>query len=216
MPLQNRVTPASDIVAVPERGMFMGNRGILHDEHRQLGKRRWAHKAWLICRTKFKNRQRVVMKPRRYTELFFFDEATAIAAGHRPCYECRREAFLAWQAAWQAAQSLPLPPRAPAMDNLLHDERINPRTRHQQHWQARFGDLPDGAFILDAGAAHLIHDGKTRHWTWQGYGAPTPRPKDMITTVLTPPFSVATLQFGYRPTINFSGNTLKADGDSDN
>lgn len=165
MPLQNRVTPLGDIVAVPERGAFMGNRGILHDEYRQLGNRRWALKAWLIRQLDFRGRHRAVMTPRRYTELFFFDEAAAIAAGHRPCCECRRDAFRAWQDAWRIAQALDAPPRAREIDAQLHAERITPPTRRQQRWQARFGDLPDGAFVASESRPCLVRNARLHGWT---------------------------------------------------
>ncbi|MEX2616920.1 MAG: hypothetical protein WD767_12570 [Alphaproteobacteria bacterium] len=204
MPLQNRVTPQGDIVAVPERGAFMGNRGILHDEHRQLGARRWALKAWLICRLEFRGRHREVMTPRRYTELFFFDEAAAIAAGHRPCCECRRDAFLAWQAAWRMAHSPDTPPRAREIDAQLHTERIVPRTRRQQRWQTRFDSLPDGTFVARETGPCLVLDGGLHGWSWRGYGPPSPCAADETVTVLTPPASVAVLQAGYRPSINIT------------
>ena len=202
MPLQNRVTPLGEIVAVPERGGFMGNRGVLHDAHRHLGNRRWALRAWLICQLDFRGRHRSVMAPRRYTELFFFDEATAIAAGHRPCYECRRGAFLDWQVAWQRAQMLDTPPRAGVIDTQLHAERIAPGSRRQQRWKTRFGALPDGAFISREQGPCLVLDGRLHDWSWQGYGPPIACPDDEMVTVVTPPSSVAVLQSGYRPAIN--------------
>jgi hypothetical protein len=205
MPLQNRVTPLGDIVAVPERGGFMGNRGVLHDEHRQLGARRWALKAWLICRLEFRGRHRDVMTPRRYTELFFFDEAAAIAAGHRPCGECRHGAFRTWQDAWQSAQALDTPPRARDIDAQMHGERVDIRTRRQQRWQTRFGALPDGAFIIRENGPCLVRSGRMHAWSWQGYGPPRACPSGEIVTVLTPPSSVAVLQAGYRPAINIPG-----------
>jgi hypothetical protein len=126
MPRQNRVTPFGEIVSVPERGTMMGNRGILHDVDGRI-RRRWRVKRWLICVLEFKGRHRMVMAPNRYTELFFLDEATGLAAGHRPCAECRRSRFLAFRNAWGAAnrhisgsESI----RAAMMDNQLHAERI--------------------------------------------------------------------------------------------
>jgi hypothetical protein len=206
MPLQNRVTPFGEIVAVPERGLFMGNRGVLHDEHKRLGRRRWALKAWLICRLAFKGRQRNVMTPLRYTELFFLDEAAAIAAGHRPCYECRREAFRFWQDAWRDANSLPDRPRAPEMDTVLHGERVVPGIRMQQRWVAALDDLPDGAFVEIDGAAYLVQQEGLRCWSWQGYGASVPRP-DTTVTVITPSSSVAALRAGYRPVLHPSASS---------
>jgi len=116
--LQNRVTPFGEIVATPARGLSMGNRGILHDDRRRLGRRRWTHKAWICCVTEFRGRRRQVMAPGRYTELFFLDEAVALAAGHRPCFECRRAAANAFAACWGGE------PRAPDMDRVLHAERL--------------------------------------------------------------------------------------------
>jgi len=206
MPLQNRVAPSGEIVAVPNRGLFMGNRGVLHDENKRLGRRRWVLKAWLICRLDFKGRQRTVMTPRRYTELFFFDEASALAAGHRPCYECRRADFRTWQAAWQDAQCLPRPPRAPEMDACLHAERIAQGSRRNRVWQSDAADLPDGAFVMLDGEPYLVREDVLRAWSWQGYGRPVPRPLGGI-TVLTPPASVAALRAGYQPVLHPSASS---------
>lgn len=205
MALQNRVTPRGEIVAVPDRGLFMGNRGVLHDEYKRLGRRRWALKAWLICRLDFKGRQRVVMTPRRYTELFFLDEASAIAAGHRPCYECRRSDFHIWQAAWQDAQCLEKLPRAPEMDACLHRERVAPQ-RAKRVWHTGCADLPDGAFIEHDGVPHIVMTGGLRAWSWQGYGPLMARPTGSV-SVLTPPSSVAVLRAGYRPVLHQSANS---------
>jgi hypothetical protein len=208
MTLQNRVTPQGQIVAVPERGFFIGNRGILHDADRQLGRRRWALKAWLICRLEFRGRHRVVMTPRRYTELFFFDEATAIAAGHRPCYECRRDAFHDWQRAWREAAGLDTPPTAPAMDRQLHLERVKAGSRAQRRWRARLGALPDGAFIELDGAAHLVLRGGLRRWSWRGYGPAMTRAPSQTVCVLTPASSVRVLEAGYRPRLHRSAGAV--------
>ena len=143
MPLQNRVTPTGEIVADPARGTLMGNRGILHDASRRLGAARWRHRSWICCRLSFKDRRRAVMAPRRYTELFFLDEATALAAGHRPCFECRREAFRAFQTAWRRAFGT-ADCSAAAMDRVLHRARVEPRTRRQIRFEAPLDDLPDG------------------------------------------------------------------------
>ena len=201
MPLQNRVTPTGEIVAVPARGLFVGNRGVLHDERKRLGRRRWALKAWIICQLAFKGRHREVMTPRRWTELFFLDEAVAIAAGHRPCYECRRDRFRAWQTAWQTAQALPQPPRAPEMDACMHAERIEPGTRSQRIWRSTAEDLPDGAFVTVDGVPHLVRGDGIRPWSWAGYGMAVARPSGEL-TVLTPPSSVAVLRAGYRPVLH--------------
>jgi hypothetical protein len=146
MPLQNRVTPTGEIIADPARGTLMGNRGILHDADRRLGSARWRHPHWICCRLRFKGRRREVMAPRRYTELFFLDEATALAAGHRPCAECRREDFRRFQAAWRDAVGAEI--AAAAIDRALHAARIDPQTRRQTRFEAALADLPDGAFVL--------------------------------------------------------------------
>ena len=147
MPLQNRITPHGEIEADPARGDFMGNRGILHDANRQLGRRLWAHDNWVICYTASRGRHRTVMSPRRYTELFFLDEAVALAAGHRPCYDCRRHDYHAWTEAWRIAHKAAQPPRAKEMDRALHLKRIDRATRQQRTWSYHLVDLPDSAFV---------------------------------------------------------------------
>jgi hypothetical protein len=215
MALQNRVTPMGEIVAVPERGAFMGNRGVLHDEDRRLGRRRWALKAWLICRLEFRGRHRAVMTPRRYTELFFFDEASAIAAGHRPCYECRRAAFHAWQDAWRVAARLDAPPRAPFMDRRLHLERIAAGGRDQRRCSAPLDSLPDGTFIERDGTAHLVLNGGLHRWSWRGYDPAVMPASGETVTVLTPRSSVGVLKAGYRPRLHASAAAVYGRGDSD-
>jgi hypothetical protein len=141
MPLRNRVTPMGDIIADAARGTFVGNRGILHDASRRLGTARWRHRSWICCRLTFKNRRREVMAPGRYTELFFLDEATALAAGHRPCCECRRDEFRAFQAAWRHAAGAPNA-SAGAIDRVLHEARVDPRTRRQIRFEASLDVCP--------------------------------------------------------------------------
>ena len=148
--LQNRVTPAGDIIATPARGEMMGNRGgALHDGARTLGVSRWRTKAWITCRLEFKGRHRQVMTPRRYTELFFLDEATALAAGHRPCGECRRADFNRFVACWLRANrpdhSGPRPPIA-IVDRQLHQERVR-RDRAKVTIAAPLDEVADGAFV---------------------------------------------------------------------
>lgn len=207
MPLQNRVTPTGDIVAVTARGLFMGNRGILHDADRRLGRSRWKHKVWIICRTCFRGRHREVMAPRRYTELFFLDEAVAIAAGHRPCFECRRQEYYAWQRAWQAGNGTARLPRAPEMDAVLHGERIVRGTRRQKTWQSPLGDLPDAAFVLWDGGPHILIGGRLRPWSHDGYGEVVPVGRADPVTVLTPRHSVGALRGGYRPVLHRSAGS---------
>lgn len=208
MVLQNRVTPTGDIVAVAARGQFMGNRGILHGDRRQLGRSRWKHKAWIICLLCFRGRKRVPMTPHRYTELFFFDEAVAIAAGHRPCYECRRRAYRDWCAAWQAGHGEPALPRAGEMDARLHAERVDRRTRRQRVWSAPVEDLPDGTYLSVGEHPHLVWRGRLLRWSPDGYLAAQRRPPNVWTTVLTPPAAVAALRGGYRPIVHASAATV--------
>ena len=124
MPRRNRVTPFGEIVATPERGTFFGNRGVLHDPEGRI-RRAWQVKRWLLCLLEFKGRRRSVMTPGNYTELFFLDEATGLAAGHRPCAECRRGRFLAFRDLWPSGRL-----SAPDLDDQLHAERLNPTARN--------------------------------------------------------------------------------------
>jgi hypothetical protein len=204
MPLQNSVTPMGDIVADAARGTLMGNRGILHDASRRLGTARWRHRSWICCRLRFKDRRREVMAPGRYTELFFLDEATALAAGHRPCCECRRDDFRAFQAAWRHAVDTP-DASAPAIDRVLHKARVDPRTRRQARFEAALDDLPDGAFVLlpdDPSSPILSLGERLLPWRPAGYGAPRPRPPGIRCLVLTPRPTVAVLRAGYAPALH--------------
>ena len=128
MPLQNRVLATGDIVATPARGLFMGNRGILHDHYQRLGTARWRHKAWVTCVLRHKDWHRAVMQPNHYTELFFLDEAVALAAGHRPCALCRHKEYQAFRTALGHTGT------AKSLDIALHAARVIPRTtRHLSH-----------------------------------------------------------------------------------
>jgi hypothetical protein len=204
MALQNRVTPMGDIIADAALGTLMGNRGILHDESRRLGTARWRHRSWICCRLSFKDRRREVMAPRRYTELFFLDEATALAAGHRPCCECRREDFLAFQAAWRRAVDT-ADASATAIDRVLHKARVDPRTRRQIRFEAPLDDLPDGAFVVLADGPSsplLIVGDDLLPWRPAGYGTPRPRPLRTRCLVLTPRPTLAALRAGYAPSLH--------------
>lgn len=192
MPLQNRVQPTGEIIAHPARGHLMGNRGILHDTDQRLGKARWRHKAWVTCVLSFKYRRRQLMAPRRYTELFFLDEAVAFAAGHRPCGECRWADYNRFRAA--AGISAPIA----AYDTVLHRHRAVPRRYEQRRHSADIAGLPEGAFILsETGTAHLLWDGCLLPYTPTGYGPPVPRPAQGQVSVLTPAPLVQVLNAGY-------------------
>lgn len=208
-PRQNRVTPFSTIIVTPERGLFMGNRGILHNERQEIVTP-YMSQAWIICRLHFKGRRRILMRPGRYTELFFLDEATALAAGHRPCYECRREKATVFRTAWQKGQGMPLdvPVKMSDIDSVLHRERLTSRRRKkdrsQQTFRAVFDTLPDGTFISRKGQPFLIWDGLLYPWTPGGYGRPIRLSSHEPVVVLTPPSTVGALALGYIPIVHES------------
>src|ERR1700709_640067 len=158
MPLQNRVTPTGDIIATPRRGMLTGNRGIIHDPATKTLTRRWASQAWLTCVCEFRGRRREVMGGRSWTELFFLDEAVALAAGHRPCFFCRREAAHAFRAAW-AGERGGQAPAAASMDSVLHGERIAQRRKRVHPLPCRLAELPFGAVVSFAGHAYTLANG---------------------------------------------------------
>ena len=216
MPLQNRVTPEGEIVATPHRGLMLGNRGgPFHRPDRTLGARRWHSKLWIACRLQFKGRHREVMQPNRYTELFFLDEATALAAGHRPCFECRRQEAETFAALWARSQGLAQRPRAAEMDEVLHAERVGPGGR-KVTFRARLADIPSGAFVryaADGGALrpHLVAGTHLLAWDHAGYA--TPVPKSAVSDnveVLTPRTIVAVLSAGYCPMLHPSAAALLA------
>src|SRR6195952_2663176 len=156
MPLQNRVTPSGEIVSTPQRGLFTGNRGIIHDPAtRTLLNRRWSSKAWITCVCEFRGRRREVMARRSWTELFFLDEATSFAAGHRPCFYCRRVDANAFRAAWQQGNGVS-GMRAPEIDAVLHAERLNGKVKRLHPLPTPIGALPDGAMVRADGHSYLI------------------------------------------------------------
>src|SRR5260370_25577549 len=199
MPLQNRVTPTGDIIATPHRGMFTGHRGIIHDPATKTLRRRWASQAWLTCVRESRGRRRAVMGGRSWTELFFLDEAIALAAGHRPCFFCRRLAAGAFRDAWGKGRrkSVPL---AAAMDAVLHAERLDHRSKRLHALSVGADELPDGAVIAADGEAYTIVRGRAFRWTAQGYepAAAIPRADGL----LTPPSPLGTIGAGYRPVLH--------------
>jgi hypothetical protein len=203
MPLRNRVTPYSELVAYPERGSLMGNRGVLHDEHRRIV-RFSRGRRWIACLTEFRGRRRAPMTPGRYTELFFLDEATALAAGHRPCHECRRDDLRRFQTAWRRAFETAYI-SASAIDRVLHKACVDPRTRRQIRFEAALDELPDGAFVVrpdDPSPPLLILGERLLPWHPFGYRPPCPRPATARCLVLTPRPTVAVLRAGYRPALH--------------
>ena len=192
-PLQNRVDPFGEFHAVAHRGALMGNRGgRLHRDDQSLGGRRWTSKRWIICVCAFRERRRSVWAA-GYTELFFLDEPTALAAGHRPCFECRREAAKAFLSAFPGGANL----GAGGMDEVLHRERVE--DGRKRLWQARLGDLPDGAVIAWRGRAYAVRSGSLVPWSFAGYGAPMALAPGVAVDVRTPEPMIAALAGGYRP-----------------
>ncbi len=209
MPRQNRVTPFGEIVATPERGTFLGNRGVLHDTEGRI-QRAWQVKRWLVCVLQFRGRRRAVMTPGSYTELFFLDEATALAAGHRPCAECRHARFLdfctAWRSAHPGSDGSRRRPTADEIDTVLHTERVTP-DRSQRTFTVALDELPDGVFVtleVSGAPAYLVWGRSLLPWAPGGYGGRRPRPKGACAVVLTPPSTVAAIRAGYLPVVHAS------------
>ena len=197
MPLQNRIDPFGDLFATRARGLFMGNRGgRIHSDARTLTARRWASRQWICCVLDFKGRRRDVWG-RSYTELFFLDEVTALAAGHRPCFECRRRDAEAFAEAWRNAQRLRSRPTAGGMDEALHRERLDGRAKRLH--RRDIGKLPDGAFVALEANAFAVRGDALLRWTPGGYDARQPRPRGGKADVLTPPAILAALSAGYQP-----------------
>lgn len=209
MPLQNRVNPCGAIFASTARGTFMGNRGgVLHNQKREIV-RPYASRRWITCLLEFKDRRRSVMSPGRYTELFFLDEAVALAAGHRPCAECRRNRFNAFRHAWtysgtpREANS----PIADEMDQELHSTRID-RAKGKVTHDASLNSLPDGCFVQIDGSSYLVRGGTLLLWSPEGYLKKVHAPDALMVTVLTPEPIVRCIRQGYAPEIHESSLVL--------
>lgn len=206
MALANRVDPFGAIHAVAARGTLMGNRGVLHGEGRALSRRRWTRKAWIICRLAFAGRRRVPMTPGRYTELSFLDEVTALAAGHRPCFECRREAARAFVEAAEAGLA-ETGLRAADLDERLHRQR--PACGHPlpSVGPATIAALPDGTMVAVDGRPYALFGESALPWSFHGYGAALTRHALAGAHVrrITPALTVAALAAGYRPERHAAG-----------
>jgi hypothetical protein len=197
MPLQNRVTPLGDLIATPERGLVYGNRGCLHDERGEI-RRRYSTKRWIACRLQFRGRRRSpLMAPGRFTELFFLDEATALAAGHRPCAECRRPDYDRLVNIWSALH--PGQRGADAIDAQLHTERLAGRER--RFHAARYTELPDGAFVLHEGVPYLLVGDALLAWSPGGYRERRRRPEGGRAVAITPPSLLTLLSSGWTPVV---------------
>jgi len=199
VPRQNRVTPFGDIIATESRGLLFGNRGVLHDDEGRLV-RAWQVCRWIACLLEFKSRRRPLMRPGRFTELFFLDEATALAAGHRPCAECRRADFLRFREAWMG-----LHPdgshRVDDIDRVMQAERIDTRGS-KRLYQVRLEDLPDGAMVAHGDQAWLVLGEELLPWSPSGYGGERKARGRGTVMLLTPPSIVGILRSGYEPLIH--------------
>ncbi|MDX8533199.1 hypothetical protein RFM41_15320 [Mesorhizobium sp. VK25A] len=215
MPLQNRVDPFGAIHAVPERGLFTGNRGIIHDpETKTLLKKRWALPAWIICACQFRNVRREPMGRNRpggkagWTELFFLDEVTALAAGHRPCFFCRRERAADFVTRFGEAFGID-EPRAPMVDKRLHKERLASGGRPPAVTVPELVGLPDGTMIAQGDAAYALRAGKARKWSFAGYADSIALDRFAGTSLrlLTPATTIAVLRLGFSPVWHPSADT---------
>ncbi len=198
MPLQNRVTPLGELIAHPARGLVYGNRGCLHDDAGRI-RRRYAVKRWIACRLEFKGwRRKALLQPGRFTELFFLDEATAFAAGHRPCALCRREDYVRFGEIWSELH--PGSVGADAIDEQLHAERLGDDVASRRLHRARLDDLPDGAFVLESGTPWIVAGRELELWTPAGYSERRRRGSGDA-TLLTPPSLVEVLRAGWDPVV---------------
>jgi hypothetical protein len=205
MPRQNRVTPYGELIAVPDRGMFWGNRGPLLDREGRLA-RYAARRAWPICVLSFKGRRRQQWRPGRLTELYFLDEATGLAAGHRPCGECRYQEYQAFKRAFAAGGE---PPGAPEIDVRMEASRLV-RTGVRRAYQAPLADLPTGTMVDIGGDPWLVREnGRLLAWTPGGYTErPVTVPRGPV-TVITPQVTVAVLAAGYQPVLHPSAENRR-------
>ncbi|HEY7666736.1 MAG TPA: hypothetical protein VIE12_01285 [Actinomycetota bacterium] len=201
MPLRNRVAPTGELIADPARGLVYGNRGCLHDVDGRI-RRPFAVKRWIACRLRYKDWHRgPLLQPGRFTELFFLDEATAFAAGHRPCALCRSEDYRAFVASWEPLH--PADHGADAIDDRLHGERWDPSARTRRLHRVRARTLPDGAFVLLDGEPWVVVDDRLARWTPGGYVGRVARPTRGDLEVVTPSSILAVLRTARAPAVPF-------------
>jgi hypothetical protein len=193
-PARNRVTPLGEIEAVPLRGAWTGNRGILHRDREIV--RFHASDLWITCALEFRGRWREQWQPGHYTFLFFHDEAVSFAAGHRPCAECRRESYDAYRSAWAEGLAVPMP-SAKQINRQLHGERIVRGIHRRRIHQLPWAELPDGAFVLLDDTPAVVVGRRLVEWTHEGYGERRDRPTRDTANMITPPSTVAALRAGY-------------------
>lgn len=206
MPLQNRVDPWGQLNAVSTKLALLGNRGILHNDKKQIVTQ-WKSKAWLTCQIEFKGRESPVFEPNSYSQLFFVDEASAFAAGHRPCAECRLERFKEFKAAWIEANRELIQGENPTIadiDKVIHAERVTEEKR-KRTFVAQFGSLPAGTMIEVDGTPLLVWRGKLLPWSFEGYGkSQAPLPSSTSVQVLTPASVVRVFAAGFTPQVHLS------------
>jgi hypothetical protein len=197
MPLQNRVTPFGEIVALPGRGLLTGNRGILHDEARRIV-RHWQCRRWIACVLSYRGIRRTIMRPHSWTELFFLDEAAALSAGHRPCAECRRQDYKRFKTLWEICRGGVA--SAESIDAVLDGERRIGRAKLT--YRAALASLPDGTYVALDGRAWLIWERRLHAWSDSGYTEQRAIPSAQDAQVLTPPSIVAVVAAGYAPMVH--------------
>jgi hypothetical protein len=201
MPLRNRVTPGGSLIGGPGRGLVYGNRGCLHNDEGEIY-RNWRGRRWISCQLEFRGRHRdSVVPPGRYTSLFFLDDATAFAAGHRPCSECRHEDFVRYKEIVGARN-------AAAIDARLHLERLDfertdfARGSLRSH-EVDYGDIPDGAFVATGEGQFLVLGKELLRWTPQGYAYRRERPRRGVAQMITPPLTASVLTRGWNGLVPF-------------
>ena len=208
MPLQNRVNPFSTLISTPERGAWTGNRGVIHNERKEIIKNH-AVKYWITCVLDYKDAHRIVMSPNRWTELFFLDEATAFAAGHRPCGFCRHADFKRFKDLWIKANGeqygLTNKTKMDIIDAIIHQERLD-KNGLQKTFKSTLTALPDGTFITldEVDKAYLWFEQNLYEWSFSGYTKVSQFDKNQEVTVLTPFSYVAVFKAGYVPEVHFS------------
>lgn len=211
-PRRNRVDPWGDLVAHPARGLFTGNRGCVVDDRENVVRHHRTNLLWITCLLEFRGWRVELARPNRWTPLFFLDEAVALAAGHRPCGECRRDAYAAYRDGVSVAVGAHKPVTATELNRRLADERLRrgrglDRGADRKLWSARLRDLPAGTVVLDAGRRPCLWVGESlRPFAFDGWGAPVPVTDDRV-DVLTPPTSVAAMTHGFEPVLHPSATT---------
>lgn len=201
---QNRVTPTGEMIRTTARGTFMGNRGVIHNDNAEI-KHIYKIKAWITCLLQFKGRRFEIMKPKRFTALFFLDEATSFAAGHRACNECRKEDFKKFKSLWikgNPEYDFNMKTKIAEIDAIVHSERIN-SAGEKVTFEMDTSEIPDGSFVLMHSKPYLFFQSRLYLWTPHGYEIAIPLPSSPQLTVLTPKSVVKTFRAGYTPGIEF-------------